>query len=105
MDRNQKGQMLLNPNALAKQAAGTRYSRYNGGWIKTVTGLNKLNTDGYSLRGEFLNEDRLQWISPSLYLDCSISGSRKNQSSTHNLFVVDEEGQVALLETIIDARD
>ena len=36
-------------------------TRYNGGWAKTVTGLDKSRTNGYSILGDFLDIDAPQY--------------------------------------------
>lgn len=94
IEKNDKGQLLLDPVALAKGVAGENFSRRNGGWVKNVVGLDKTKTNGYSLLGDFLNQG-LQWLSPGLYLDCSIGGSRKNHQYWYTLFTLDSDGQVS----------
>ena len=75
MERNENGAYLLNPNEIAGEHV-KKYTRYNGGWIKSVERLDKSKTNGYSLVGEFLKSG-LQWMGPGFYLDCSKGGSRK----------------------------
>lgn len=104
MDRNEKGQMLLDPEALAKKAAGDRFSRYNGGWIREVTRIDKTQTNGYSLVGNFLKGGK-QWLSPGVYVDCSIGGSRKHREKRYTAFRLDGEGEVHVLGTAGDSRD
>lgn len=64
------------------------FSRYNGGWIKTVERLDKDYKNGYSLVGDFLpvSSGNIDLEEGVLYLDCSISGSRKNQDKSYTLF-------------------
>ena len=61
----------------------TTIDRYNGGWTKSVIGLDKMQTNGYSIKGNFINGDinRLRNWNDGLYLDCDIRGSRKNQEN------------------------
>ena len=69
--------MIIN---LAEQLMG--FNRYNGGWVKTITGIDKDYSNGYSLNGEFVANKRVTNVNleeDTLYLDCSIGGSRKNQ--------------------------
>lgn len=97
MEMNEKGEILINPN----NYQGTRY---NGGWMKTITKINKEKTDGYSLIGEFINGPI--WIKPhSLLLDCGIGGSRKNQEKFYKLFTVDENGNEIKIADIDEGRD
>lgn len=104
IENNSKGQLLLDPIILAKKAAADNFSRYNGGWVKSIIGLNKAKTDGYSLIGNFLKEG-LQWLTPGLYLDCSKDGSRKHPTSTYTLFQLHSDGTVTALKTVEYSRD
>ncbi len=92
MERNEKGACLLNPAEVAGEHVAI-YTRYNGGWIKSVESLDKSQTSGYSLVGEFLKSG-LQWMGPGVYLDCSIGGSRKNQRYIYTVFVLRTDGSV-----------
>jgi hypothetical protein len=63
--------------------------RYNGGWTKSVTGLDKSRANGYSIRGDFMRPNASDiYAIGGLYLDCNISGSRKNYHKTYRLFRV-----------------
>lgn len=78
-------------------------SRYNGGWLKTVTGLDKSVTNGFSILGKFVEAgDFLEDYKPGLYLDCSKDGSRKHQEWNYHLFRVDERG-FTLIKVLEDA--
>ena len=90
MERNENGAYLLNPAEVAGEVVDG-YTRYNGGWIKSVERIDKSQTSGYSLVGEFCKSG-LQWMSPGVYLDCSIGGSRKNQRNGYTVFVLREDG-------------
>jgi hypothetical protein len=90
MERNENGAYLLDPVAVAKEVVDG-YTRYNGGWIKTIEQIDKSKTNGYSLVGEFCKSG-LQWMSPGVYLDCSIGGSRKNQRYVYTVFALREDG-------------
>lgn len=103
VERNDKGQILINiEEAAAENLPASAYpfnkrpegfSRYNGGWIKQVTGIDKTKTDGYSILGPFAKAQKT-WNNPGLYLDCSISGSRKNQTKYYHLFILNEDGTI-----------
>ena len=84
-------------DAIASKLAGD-HSRYNGGWFKTVTGLNKNTEDGYSLRGDFV-KDKTQLKKGTLILDCSISGSRKNQVKRYALIKINSASEGQLIAT------
>ena len=77
-------------------------SRYNGGWLKTVIGLDKSKNNGYSIVGEFVKAgDYKENYAPGLYMDCSKDGSRKNQIWNYHLFKLDGDG-FHLLQTVED---
>ena len=80
------------------------FDRYNGGWIKTITAINKKKQNGYSLIGEFLpnNQGNIDLQENTLYLDCSIGGSRKNQTRDYHLFTIQHNGEINLIQTIED---
>jgi len=74
------------------------FERYNGGWTKTVVGLDKKITNGYSILGDF-KPQKVDWYTQGkLYLDKGIGGSRKNQKSFYNLFTIDKDGNVIILK-------
>ena len=102
MERNENGAYLLNPNEIAGEHV-KKYTRYNKGWIKSVERLDKSQTSGYSLVGEFLKSG-LQWMSPGVYLDCSKGGSRKNQTSIYTVLALREDGSVVAYndDTIVE---
>lgn len=79
-------------------------SRYNGGWLKTVTSLDKSKKGGYSIVGEFVNAgDYKENYAAGLYIDCSKEGSRKNQKWNYHLFKLNEDGSWKLLKTLEDS--
>ena len=102
MERNENGAYLLDPVAVAREHV-KEYTRYNGGWIKTVERIDKSKTNGYSLVGEFCKSG-LQWMSPGVYLDCSIGGSRKYQRNVYTVFALREDGSVVAYndDTIVE---
>lgn len=102
VETNDKGQFLLDPLQIAE--TGDSFTRYNGGWLKTVTGINKAKTDGYSLIGDFVKEG-MQWLSPGLLLDKSIGGGRRSQKATYTLFMIGKDGSIKELASIDDSRD
>lgn len=103
IERNEKGEMLLAPITLAKEAGGGE--RYNGGWVKKVTGLDKKRTNGYSILGDFIKDDKIQWMAPGLYLDCGIGGSRKHQEKYYTLFRLTPDGTVEKLAEAGDGKN
>ncbi len=107
LQRNEKGQILVSDfSKLIKNTNGSEFNHRSGGWIKTITGLNKAQTNGFSLQGEFLNGPA--WIAPgTLILDCSKAGSRNYPVTTYHLIKVGGDGTGILLqiEEIRRARD
>lgn len=80
---------------------GGRPVRYNGGWMKEITSVDKSKSNGYSLVGEFLEngaEGAVRVTVGKLYLDCDIGGSRKNQEKRYRLFHV-HSGKVVVICT------
>lgn len=76
----------------------TEFERYNGGWTKSISGLDKSQTNGYSIEGEFKKRDGKDYYTVGkLYLDCGIGGSRKNQRSYYKVFVLDENAKVEII--------
>lgn len=69
------------------------YSRYNGGWVKTITGIDKSKTNGYSLIGDFVKFP--SWAAyNTLLLDCSIDGSRNHPERNYHLLQVTQNGDL-----------
>lgn len=80
-------------------------TRYNGGWAKTVTGLDKSKTNGYSILGAYVDIDAPQyWKNGALILDCDIDGSRKHPKKTYRLFQY-QDGKLSLLTYVSDTKD
>ena len=91
------GRLLLNTTDLAKAGAGGNYTRYNGGWLKTITAIDKRKTNGYSLVGEFLDGRTSMYLRPGVYLDCSVGGSRKHHYAVYTVFRLSPTGEVEKL--------
>ena len=80
-------------------------TRYNGGWAKTVRGLDKSKTNGYSILGDFVDIDAPQyWKDGTIILDCDVHGSRKHPKKTYRLFRY-ENGKLSLLSQVGDTKD
>ena len=77
------------------------FDRYNGGWIKTVYRVDKDYKNGYSLVGDFLpvSSGNIDLSEDTLYLDCSISGSRKHPERDYTLFKI-IDGEVFIIKEI-----
>lgn len=79
-------------------------TRYNGGWTKSVVGIDRSKNNGYSLQGEFMGKDGDTYEVSKLYLDCGIAGSRKNQEKYYNLFTVGPDGSITVIVSAKDTR-
>ena len=96
MKVNEKGQVLIDLEKAILSGIDNA-TRYNGGWVKSVTGLDQTKTNGYSVIGKF-QKSGVQWFDPGLYLDCSKGGSRKNQEIIHSLIMLKADGSIELLQ-------
>ena len=69
------------------------------GWAKKVTGLDKSVSNGYSIKGEFVNKSKgeLKYMD-GVYLDCSKPRGQKN----YHIFKV-EDGEATVLQALEDA--
>lgn len=101
--KNNQGQILVNLEKLAEQNLST-FTRYNGGWIKEVVGVDTSHTNGYSIKGDFISRG-INWVTPGLYIDCSKGGSRKNQVYTYTLFELNPDGSIREIQKEERNRD
>ena len=77
--------------------------RQQGGWLKTITELDKSTTTGYSLVGDFVEAgDFEKEYTDGLYLDCNKEGTSKKPQTDYRLFRI-KEGKLRLLDMVIDA--
>lgn len=75
------------------------WSRYNGGWMKKVTGLDKSKKNGFSLIGDFVDAGTTKNdYEAGLYINCNIAGSRKNQEKIIQLLKLNDDGSLELLK-------
>ena len=91
--------MTINEPILINLAEKLELTRYNGGWTKTVTGLDKTKNNGYSITGNFVNEG-VQPLQHGLFLLCDVSGSRKNQVKHYYLVALRADGSVDTLAEV-----
>ena len=104
--RNDDVKNPINVFELLNEQSKRVLSRYNGGWTKSIIGIDKQQTGGYSLKGEFIQggiNKKLIW-KDGLYVDCDIQGSRKHQEKYYNLFKI-ENNKVILLHNELDSPD
>ena len=78
--------------------------RATGGWVKTVRGLDKSVTNGYSLVGEFVNAgDYESEYSDGLYLDCNKEGKKSKPKQDFRLFRL-KNGKLTLIDEVYDGK-
>jgi len=94
-----------NPSSELSAATGDEVTRYNGGWTKSVTGLDKSVANGYSIKGDFMRKGTDIYTVGGVYLDCDIGGSRKNLRRDFRLFRVLEDGVDVLADDTSGSRD
>ena len=78
--------------------------RSTGGWLKTVTGLDKSVLNGYSLVGEFVKSgDYKMEYSDGLYLDCNKTGKKSKPKQDFRLFRL-KNGKLTLIDQVYDGK-
>ena len=78
--------------------------RSTGGWLKTVTGLDKSVLNGYSLVGEFVKSGDYKYeYSDGLYLDCNKEGKKSKPKQDFRLFRL-KHGKLTLLDQVYDGK-
>ena len=78
--------------------------RSTGGWLKTVTGLDKSVLNGYSLVGEFVKSGDYKYeYSDGLYLDCNKEGKKSKPKQDFRLFRL-KHGKLTLLDQLYDGK-
>ena len=78
--------------------------RATGGWVKTVTGLDKSVLNGFSLVGEFVKAgDYKSEFSDGLYLDCNKEGKKSNPKQDFRLFRL-KNGKLTLIDEVYDGK-
>ncbi|QIZ72823.1 hypothetical protein [Oxynema aestuarii] len=77
-------------------------SEKSGNWGKKVEDLDKTQTDGYSILGDFISDiDCVATHEPGLYLYCEKKGRRKGQENRlYTLFVLEAHGEVRVLREV-----
>ena len=70
-----------------------------GNWCKWVEGIDKTQTDGYSILGEFVSQvDQSAYQKPGLYLYCEKKKQKKGISERlYTLFALEPDGQVQVV--------
>lgn len=75
-------------------------SEKSGNWCKLIEGIDKTQTDGYSIIGEFVSQvNQRTFQQPGLYLYCEKKGSKKGaQNRLYSLFALESNGAVQILK-------
>ena len=96
--------MILNWKEEMRKIDPDMKFRAQGGWLKTITELDKSVKNGYSLVGDFVKAgDFEEEYSDGLYLDCNKEGTAKKAQLDYRLFRF-REGKVRLLDMVIDGK-
>ncbi len=75
-----------------------------GGWLKTVEGLDKSVTNGYSIIGDFIKAgDYKEEIPNGLYLDCNKEGKKSKPKQDLRLLRL-QDGDLTLLDQVYDGK-
>jgi len=78
--------------------------RLHGGWLKTITELDKTVKNGYSLVGDCVKAgDFEEEYSEGIYLDCNKEGTSKKTQQDYRLFRF-KNNEVRLLDMVIDGK-
>ena len=85
--------ILVNLQASFLTAAGfweNNLSEKPGNWCKLIQGIDKTQTDGYSIIGDFVSQiSQTAYQEPGLYIHCQKKGSNKGQQKRlYTLFVL-----------------
>ncbi|MEL0588301.1 MAG: hypothetical protein U1V55_20970 [Planktothrix rubescens PR222] len=97
--------ILINLREAFFHAPGFWQSRFlikTGNWCKSVDGLDKSRTDGYSILGGFVNQcDQLSTQQPGLYLFCEKKKQKQNVTERlYTLFILEPDGSVEVLNEL-----
>lgn len=78
---------------------GIYWNHDNGGWMKTIIGLDKTKKNGYSLIGDFVNAGFNRGdYNPGLYLNCN----KFEGYIVYQLINLHENGSVELLQELVN---
>ncbi|WP_233258315.1 hypothetical protein [[Phormidium] sp. ETS-05] len=94
--------ILVNLQASFLNAAGfweSNLSEKPGNWCKLVQGIDKTQTDGYSIIGDFVSQiAQTAYQQPGLYLHCQKKGSNKaQQKRIYTLFALQPNGEIEVI--------
>lgn len=87
------------------QAEGEPDSRFRH-WVKQVESVDTEVASGYAFEGKFINEGTIEIaVEPTVFLVKTVRGSRKYQTATYNVVIMDENGNLSLTDIrTTDAR-
>jgi len=79
-------------------AEGKPDSRFQH-WVKRVDAVDQNKTNGYAFDGGFVNDGTVEIeVKPTVYLTKTVRGSRKYQSATYNVIVMDAAGELSVTD-------
>jgi hypothetical protein len=80
----------------------TKANFYNGGWVKTVTAVDKSQSNGYCFEGDFVSgaTDGLTEVGDGLYIVCDVQGSRKHHRKHYAVYEVQGDEVMQVLDWV-----
>ncbi len=103
VQKNEKNEILIDPRDIS-DVADDSYQR-RGGWTKTITGLDKTKTNGFSLQGSFMNGP--EWVPVGgLILGCSHQGSYNKPKNDTRYFLcqIQNDGSLIRIVRVTDQK-
>ena len=80
------------------QAEGEPDSRFRH-WVKQVENVDTEVANGYAFEGKFINEGTIEIaVEPAVFLVKTVRGSRKYQTATYNVVIMDGDGKLSLAD-------
>ena len=98
-NKNLSNKVLINLYQEMIKVCPEKNKLNKGSWTKLVSSVDRSKTNGYSLRGKFINYSNKKeyYKKGSIFVDCVITGSRNYPVKTYRLFYLDENGTIRLL--------
>ena len=83
--------------AVVQAEEGKRDTRFRN-WVKKVTKVDSSKTNGYAFEGKWINEGTVDVTGPIVLLVKTTRGSRKYQTATYNVIVMNAAGELRLTD-------
>lgn len=83
---------------MAEEAGDKHDTRYKA-WAKTVTAVDQGQSNVYAFDGDFVNDGDIEIeIKPTVFLVCTIQGSRRYQTKYYNVVTMGADGTLSLAD-------